>query len=165
MCIRDSRIGFTGTRWSDRKNDIIFFGFLHQLFLVGCAGPDRFAIRAKDQYFVGVFFLKMVNDFCIVASQDLLKIVLAHMPVPFEIRDDQGDFFPGIFNLLRCAAQFQLGAAGEDFQQGEFLFEDVEFTVVYTKKFNRVYGLQVNDSVCQLLRFMFRKAGKRAVPD
>ena len=36
---RDSKITLTCTRRANGKNDIIFFGFLYQLFLVGCSCP------------------------------------------------------------------------------------------------------------------------------
>ena len=35
------------------------------------------------------------------------------------------------------------------FRQREFLFENVQFTVIYSEELNRVYGFKVNDCVCQ----------------
>ena len=89
------------------------------------------------------------NGFCIVASQDLFKVILAHVSVAFQVGNDQTDFFTGRINLLGCAAELELCSSGEDFQEGEFLLKNVQFTVVNTKKFNRVDGFEVDDRVCQ----------------
>lgn len=76
------------------------------------------------------------------------------MPVPLKVLDQQINFFPGFFNLFGCAAEFYLGAPAQYFQQREFFLKDIEFTVVYAKKFNGVNGFKVDDSFCQCVSIL-----------
>ena len=92
----------------------------------------------------------MIDHFGIIPTKDLLEIILAHVAIPFQVRNNQGYLLSGIFNLFGSSAQLELSAPGKYFQQGELFFQDVELAIVYSEKLNRVYGFEVNNRISQI---------------
>src|SRR5205823_4771167 len=82
----NGRIGFTSSSRANSKYNIIFLRFLDQLLLVGRTGSDRFSIGPKDKHIVGISFCKVVNGLRIIAAKYLLKVILTHMAIPFQVR-------------------------------------------------------------------------------
>jgi hypothetical protein len=81
------------------------------------------------------------------------------MTVPLQVLDQQFDLFLGVDNLFRRTAEFDLGAATEDLEEGEFLFENVELSIVYTEKLQGVNGFEVDDGFCQRTAFLGSQYG------
>ena len=46
----------------------------------------------------------MIYCLRIVATENLLEIILAHVAIAFQVLNYEFNLFPGIFNLLRAAA-------------------------------------------------------------
>ena len=107
----------------------------------------------------------MIHRFGIIAAKHLLKIILTHVPVAFQVLHNEFDFFLSIFYLFREPLNFELFATGREFSEGEFFFENVELSIIYAEKLNRVYGFKVDDRVCQftsvLVFPMFSKVVER----
>src|SRR5690348_9942311 len=105
---------------------------MNHLLLIGGARSHAFAVWTKNQHIGLIFFHKIINRFFIITTQDLFKIILAHIAVSFQILNGKVDLVSCIFYLFGSTTQFYLCATAEYLEAGKFLFKNIQFAVVNT---------------------------------
>ena len=129
---RCSSIGFTCTGGTDSEDNIILLSLLHQLLLVGRSGSHGFSVGTKYQHFVRILLSEVINGFGIIAAKHPVRNSSGSCGHFVPGKKWSGWSFPLLIQFVRGAAQFEL-LPRKGSSAGEFLFEDVELTVVYTK--------------------------------